>query len=380
MISAILLLVLCAPATTARASLAPAQSGGTPSAPAQPVQDPARELEIQYQLLSEQYARSETEWSETMRASAGDLARRQELAAKHPVKAYWARFEKLAEAKHGRALLWLATHAENQFADKAEIGAHKKQLFDRLVEGSASEPWALEIVDALARQRVWLETPGVEAQLNAFVARTSNKELAATALLRVAAILSGPASKGEEQKRADDVRARIQKEYPETETARKLRATSAPAPKSIQPGSKAPEFTGKDVDGAELRLSDFQGKVVLLDFWGFWCPHCRAMLAHERELVQKYKDAPFVLLGVTSDEDAAAFRELSKQNSVTWRSIWDGGRNGPLAQLYQVRAFPTLFLIDAQGVIRKSWVGEPNQTSLDEEIEALVAAAKSAKK
>lgn len=361
--------------------LAPAQ-GAAPPAPAQtpPAADRARELEIEYQLLLQQYTRSESEWSEAVRAAAADLARRQELATKHPVHAYWARFRKLADAKHGRALLWLATHAENQYSEKQDVAAEKTRLFHALVEGHASEDWSLEIVDALARQRNWLETKGVRAELEAFAAGSRKREFAAAALLRVAAILSGPAAKGEEQKQAEEVRARIQKEFPETEAARKLAGGKTAAPASLGPGSKAPEFAGKDADGAEIKLSDFQGRVVLLDFWGFWCPHCRALLPHLRELAEKYKDAPFTILGVTSDEDPAQFRELAKQNALAWRSVWDGGRNGPVGRLYQVRSAPTLFLIDAQGLIQRTWVGEPNEPMLDEAIATLVAAARAARK
>jgi thiol-disulfide isomerase/thioredoxin len=69
----------------------------------------------------------------------------------------------------------------------------------------------------------------------------------------------------------------------------------------LQVGMTVPEIEGEDLDGIPFKLSDYRGKVVMLDFWGHWCPPCRAMYGHEQELTQDLSDQPFVLLGVNSD-------------------------------------------------------------------------------
>ena len=68
-------------------------------------------------------------------------------------------------------------------------------------------------------------------------------------------------------------------------------------------GRPAPEIKGADVDGKRLKLSDYQGKVVVLVFWGSWCGPCMGQVLHERELVERLKGQPFALLGVDCEPD-----------------------------------------------------------------------------
>src|SRR5579872_1099018 len=68
-------------------------------------------------------------------------------------------------------------------------------------------------------------------------------------------------------------------------------------------GNSALEIEGEDLDGKPLKLSEQRGKVVVLNFWFSTCNPCRVLIPHERELVERLKDKPFVLLGINSDED-----------------------------------------------------------------------------
>jgi thiol-disulfide isomerase/thioredoxin len=143
-----------------------------------------------------------------------------------------------------------------------------------------------------------------------------------------------------------------------------------------QVGMSASEIDGEDINGNHIKLSDFRGKVVLLDFWGHWCPHCRAMYSHERSLVTKLADKPFLLLGVNSDKDRAALKGTVTAEKISWRSFWNGGgSNGPISQAWGVQAWPTLVLIDHKGVIRQRWVGAPPAAVLDRAIDDLVKEA-----
>jgi hypothetical protein len=98
------------------------------------------------------------------------------------------------------------------------------------------------------------------------------------------------------------------------------------------------------------------------------------MYGHERSLVAKYKGRPFVLLGVNQDEDAATLKKAQEENQLAWRSWYDGYRGGPIARAWGIDGFPTVFLIDANGVIRYAPPGV-NEQELDRKIEELVKEA-----
>lgn len=115
-------------------------------------------------------------------------------------------------------------------------------------------------------------------------------------------------------------------------------------------GGQAPEITGKDGEDKEFKLSEYRGKVVVLDFWADWCPHCRNMYGEERDMVERLKDQPFALLGVNCDEADRA-RSVIGTDKITWRT-WVDGPAGPIAEQYQVGSFPTVFVLDKDGYIR----------------------------
>ena len=100
------------------------------------------------------------------------------------------------------------------------------------------------------------------------------------------------------------------------------------------------------------------------------------MYPHERSLVKKYAGRPFALIGVNSDRDREKLKSVLKEKNLTWRSYWDGGStSGPIATQWNIRGWPTIFVMDAEGVIRhRDLRGEP----LEEAIETLVAKAEAA--
>jgi peroxiredoxin len=152
-------------------------------------------------------------------------------------------------------------------------------------------------------------------------------------------------------------------------------STSSEEVQTVGPavGTQAPEIEGDDLDGRALKLSDLRGKVVLLAFWSAADARGPALAQTLRELLGRHAQDPFVVLGVSSDDDAARFREFAKAQDLRWRSLWEGSRLGPVAQSYSVKALPTLFLIDAAGVIRQTWVGPTDAKTLDLRVEPTVA-------
>jgi len=77
------------------------------------------------------------------------------------------------------------------------------------------------------------------------------------------------------------------------------------------------------------------------------------MFPHERSLVKDLADQPFAIIGVNSDKSPEELREKNAAESITWRSFFDGGgTDGPISTQWNVRAWPTIFVLDAEGVIR----------------------------
>jgi peroxiredoxin len=143
----------------------------------------------------------------------------------------------------------------------------------------------------------------------------------------------------------------------------------------------APEITGIDVAGKPMKLSDFKGKVVMLDFWGHNFPASQVMYEYEGQLVKRLADKPFVLLGVNSDPDREAVAKTVEANKITWRSWWDNGDvGGPIASRWDVDQWPTLILIDHKGIIRHIDAGWPERKEMDEVVNKLVAEASKAAK
>lgn len=135
-------------------------------------------------------------------------------------------------------------------------------------------------------------------------------------------------------------------------------------------GKTAPEIEGVDIHGNPLKLSDYRGKVVALVFWGTWCGPCMREIPREKALVERMKGRPFAMLGVNTDADAGAARKVMEAQGITWPNWHDGEPGeGPIAKLYHVQGYPTVYVIDAEGKIRsKRSLG----SSLDELVEKLV--------
>lgn len=93
------------------------------------------------------------------------------------------------------------------------------------------------------------------------------------------------------------------------------------------------------------------------------------MFPHERSLVKRLKDERFALLGVNSDPDKVYYSEEAEANGVTWRSFWNGrkGTFGPISVKWGIKSWPTIYVIDAQGVIRfKNVRGEEMDAAVDQ--------------
>jgi cytochrome c biogenesis protein CcmG/thiol:disulfide interchange protein DsbE len=135
----------------------------------------------------------------------------------------------------------------------------------------------------------------------------------------------------------------------------------------------APDFALKDVDGKTVRLSDYRGKVVLLDFWATWCGPCKMEIPWFMEFERKYKDRGFAVLGVSMDDDGwQAVKPFVQELSMNYRVVLGDDRTGD--QYGGIEALPTAFLIDRKGRVAIQHVGLSSRRDFEDGIEKLLEA------
>jgi thiol-disulfide isomerase/thioredoxin len=145
-------------------------------------------------------------------------------------------------------------------------------------------------------------------------------------------------------------------------------------------GSPVPDVKGTEIrDEKKESVAGYKGQVVLLDMWATWCGPCREMIPHERDMVKKFAGKPFKLISVSVDEKKSDLTKFLEKNPMPWVHWWDDGEENPLVKTLKVRAYPTLYLIDAKGVIRRKWVGAPDRADLDKAVEEVVKEATNSK-
>ena len=117
----------------------------------------------------------------------------------------------------------------------------------------------------------------------------------------------------------------------------------------------AVEIKLKDVHGNEVRLSDFRGKIVFLNFWTTWCPTCRIEMPSMEKLHQKFKDKDFAMVAIDLQESASQVKAFFKEYKLTFTALLDS--TGEVGTRFRINAIPTTLILDQKGQIIAKAVG-----------------------
>ncbi len=120
---------------------------------------------------------------------------------------------------------------------------------------------------------------------------------------------------------------------------------------SVEKGHTAPDFTAYDANGKAISLHSFKGKYVLLDFWASWCGPCRKENPNVLKAYNQYKDKGFTVLGLSLDSSKEAWLKAVKQDGLPWTQVSGLGTSKKIDILYDVKAIPSNFLINPEGII-----------------------------
>lgn len=124
----------------------------------------------------------------------------------------------------------------------------------------------------------------------------------------------------------------------------------------VKPGELAPDFRLRDMDGRMVSLSDFRGKVVLLNFWATWCGPCRIEMPAMEELYRSYPRKDFEILAVSTDaQGVAVTRPFQQEYRLSFPILHDADFRVGLS--YGTRTLPMTFMVDRQGIVRQQIFG-----------------------
>ncbi len=134
--------------------------------------------------------------------------------------------------------------------------------------------------------------------------------------------------------------------------------------------SDASDFKLQDLNGKVIRLSDFKGKPVLLDFWATWCPPCRASIPGIEKLYKEYSGKGLVVLSISLDEgDWDSVKSFSIEKGITY-PVLKGTEE--VSSQFQVRTIPMLVIINKEGKIVKRYLGYGDDDELEKDIKTVL--------
>ncbi len=221
--------------------------------------------------------------------------------------------------------------------------------FDRLARHHSNDSAILEALSLIPDVYRMAATPeDWTAALQRVTSTTKEKEIGVAALLAMA-LVQLDAKKLPAAQSAFEELIKLDRESDQGKLAKGYLFEI----EHLQVGMPAPDFTARTVDGEEFTLKSLRGKVILLDFWATWCARCLAETPALKAAVERFKDKPFVVVGVSLDDFREMVTGTIEQKGLPGIQIWDeSGRENPVGMLYNVQELPQWYVIDAEGIIR----------------------------
>jgi WD40 repeat protein/S1-C subfamily serine protease len=334
--------------------------------------DPLSHLEPRVNRMLEEYSAAINEFNRALQAAGNGFQAGLIRRTQNPGPKYAKRFFQIADQQRRTTAAFQALYLACVTDDASAPGSVFKPALDRILEDYAKDSWLHHAFQGV----VGVDHDSVRALYRGAIKQNPHRNVQGAACYFLAINLKQKPGFNESEvigllKRCNsefkDVRLELELEGQSVEySLGDLTARSLFALEHLSVGKKAPDIVGKDVDGKTFKLSDYKGKVVVLDFFADWCPFCVRMYPEERELTQKLAGKPFAILGVNCDSPDT-LRQILADQKVTWR-CWSDDKGGPIAENWQVEGFPMMVLIDHDGVIRHKFEGQTKPGLLQETV------------
>jgi S1-C subfamily serine protease/peroxiredoxin len=336
------------------------------------VENPLEQMQPRIQELLKDYQQANIEFRRLLEQAKDKEDFRRIYEKEQPYAKFAKRFYEIADSNRRSLVAFQALFLACRFDAEATKAEYLLRALDRLIEDHAADKGMEQIVVPLFN----LGHQAVPDFLRRLIAKSPHLKVRGLGSLSLALFLTQ--KEGSDDAEAIRLLESCQNEYKDVPAGEQtLGQVAKPLLfklRFLSVGKKPPEIKGRDVDGKEFKLSDYRGKVVLIDFFADWCPHCSRMYPHERKLMEQYRGQSFVIVGVNTDS-LDTLRQLVKDKKVAWR-CWSDGQEGPIAEQWQIASYPTLFLLDHEGVIRQVISGSPDEQALEKTIRDLVERAK----
>jgi len=255
-----------------------------------------------------------------------------------------------------------------------------KEAVDMIVKDHSKNPKMISVLGFIS------STPDGAAILEKIANKTDDRNLAGLAWYAITENLQkeagdvGPKQAEELNKRTEMIYEKLAKDYADVAMGRGTIGDTIKAAlfelQNLSVGKVAPEVLCLNIDGdKEDKLSNYKGKVVVLDIWATWCGPCKAMIPHEREMNEKLKGKPFAFISISGDDAKETLTSFLEKEKMPWVH-WFADRKGILKD-WNIKFYPTMYILDHKGVIRaKGLRGE----ELEKKVNELVVEAEKAKK
>ena len=255
-----------------------------------------------------------------------------------------------------------------------------KEAVDMIVKDHSKNPKMISVLGFIS------STPDGASVLEKIATKTDDRNLAGLAWYAITENLQkeagdvGPKQAEELNKRTEMIYEKLAKDYADVSMGRGTIGDTIKAAlfelQNLSVGKVAPEVLCLNIDGdKEDKLSNYKGKVVVLDIWATWCGPCKAMIPHEREMNEKLKGKPFAFISISGDDTKETLTSFLEKEKMPWVH-WFADRKGILKD-WNIRFYPTMYILDHKGVIRaKGLRGE----ELEKKVNELVVEAEKAKK